>query len=92
MSTTQESGILESRFVPQTLTIKCSCGGRFEVSLSDVSMEKHILSRCCNEAAPLADLRDTINQYIRYVDARASLVGKGWDVELPIEPGCRPVA
>ena len=92
MPETQKSGILESPFVPQTLTIKCSCGGRFEVSLSDVSMEKHIRSRCCNEDAPLADLRETINYYIQYVDARASLIGKGWDVELPIEPGCRPTA
>lgn len=89
---TQSGFVEESRFVPQTLTIKCKCGGRFEVSLSDISLKEHILSKCCNEDTPLDDLRQTINNYIHYVDARAGLIGKGWDVELPIEPGCRPTA
>lgn len=81
-----------SPFVPKTLTLRCTCGGRFEVSLDDFRIKEHILSKCCNEEAPLNDLRETINTYIHYVDARAGLIGKGWDVELPIEPQCRPTA
>jgi MoaA/NifB/PqqE/SkfB family radical SAM enzyme len=92
-SVTRKSGfVASSHFIPQTLKIKCKCGGVFEVSLSDVSLKEHILSKCCNEDIPLDGLRQTINNYIHYVDSRAELIGKGWDVELPIEPGCRPVA
>ncbi|MFZ5427639.1 MAG: hypothetical protein ACOZEN_11745 [Thermodesulfobacteriota bacterium] len=60
--------------------------------MSDISLRDTILSQCCGEETPLKDLRDTINNYIHYVDSRASLIGKGWDVELPIDPECRPTA
>ncbi|WP_243359296.1 hypothetical protein [Fundidesulfovibrio terrae] len=71
------------------ITIKCTCGKKFEVSLDDVHLQKTITSRpCCAEPAPLQELKNTIELFSRYVDARAKLGGLGWDVELTALPWC----
>lgn len=71
------------------LTIKCKCGGKFDILLDNPRLKESILSHCCNEEVPTKKLRKTIEAYEKYLDVRAELIGMGWDVELPIEP-CRP--
>lgn len=79
--------VTTSPLMPSLLTIKCTCGEKFDVSLDDVHLKETIASHsCCKETAPMADLQETISLFSKYVEARAKLVSTGWDAELTAPP------
>lgn len=73
--------------IPNLLTIKCKCGTKFEVSLDDVHLLETITKHpCCREDVPLAELKEAIETFSSYVEARARLLGHGWDADLVAPP------
>ncbi len=88
MSHHGSSEVRTSPFLSNLLSVKCKCGEKFTINLDDPDLKEHILSRCCNEEAPVKKLRKTIEAYEKYLEKRAELIGLGWDVDLPIDP-CR---
>jgi hypothetical protein len=75
--------------IPSLITVKCKCGKKFEISLDDPHMKETLAKHpCCDEPVPMHDLKNTIEFFSRYVEARSKLGGHGWDVELTALPWC----
>jgi len=73
--------------MPSSLDIKCKCGKMLNVSLDDPHLKETIMAHpCCNEDAPLEELKQVIELFSQYIEARATLGGRGWDIELYAPP------